>query len=49
MVGLTGGEWFVVIFVTVAVVSAPWWPRTAEALAKRLWSGTTGDRAGSDE
>jgi hypothetical protein len=25
--GMTGGELFVVTFVVVAIVSAPWWPR----------------------
>lgn len=26
MLGLTGGEWFLVIFITASVVSAPLWP-----------------------
>lgn len=49
MLGLTGGEWFVVIFVTVAVVSAPWWPRAAEALQNKLWAAKHRDGAGSGE
>jgi hypothetical protein len=36
MFGLTGGELFVIAFVTVAVVSAPWWPRLGAALMTRL-------------
>jgi hypothetical protein len=30
--GLTGGEAFVVGFITFAVVSAPWWPRLGARL-----------------
>jgi hypothetical protein len=33
MLGLTSGELFVVVFLTLAVVSAPWWPRLGEAIA----------------
>ena len=36
MLGLTNGELFVVVFIVVAVVSAPWWPRTGAALAVSL-------------
>ncbi len=36
MLGLTGGELFLVIFVTVAVVSAPWWPRLGAAIGELL-------------
>jgi hypothetical protein len=36
MFGLTAGEWFVVIFILVAVVSAPLWPRAGEAILVRL-------------
>ena len=36
MLGLTNGELFVVVFLVVAVVSAPWWPRTGEAVAVAL-------------
>jgi hypothetical protein len=36
MLGLTNGELFVVVFIVVAVVSAPWWPRMGEALFKLL-------------
>jgi hypothetical protein len=34
--GLTGGELFVIGFVVIAVVSAPWWPRLGAAIAARL-------------
>lgn len=34
--GLTSGELFVIGFVTLAVVSAPWWPRLGAAIALRL-------------
>jgi hypothetical protein len=33
---LTGGELFVIGFVVIAVVSAPWWPRLGAAIATRL-------------
>jgi hypothetical protein len=46
MLGLTAGEWFVVVFVTLAVVSAPWWPRAAEALYRR-WNPGEPPRRGS--
>ncbi|HEX7671956.1 MAG TPA: hypothetical protein VF395_20315 [Polyangiaceae bacterium] len=36
MLGLTGGELFVVVFIVVAVVSATWWPRTGAALFEAL-------------
>jgi hypothetical protein len=36
MLGLTNGELFVVVFIVVAVVSAPWWPRLGEAVFKLL-------------
>ena len=34
--GLTNGELFVIGFVTLAVVSAPWWPRLGAAIAVKL-------------
>jgi len=34
--GLNGGEWFIVTFVTVMVVSARYWPALGERLALRL-------------
>jgi hypothetical protein len=34
--GLTSGELFVIGFVTLAVVSAPMWPRLGAAIALRL-------------
>jgi hypothetical protein len=36
MLGLTSGELFIVAFVTVTVVSAPWWLRAGEAIATML-------------
>jgi len=36
MLGLTNGELFVVVFIVVAVVSAPWWPRLGEAVWKTI-------------
>jgi hypothetical protein len=36
MLGLTGGELFVVAFIFVAVVSASWWPRAGERIALAL-------------
>jgi hypothetical protein len=39
--GLTAGELFVVAFITLAVLSAGWWPRLGEALMVAL-SGTNG-------
>ncbi len=31
--GLTAGEAFIVVFIVVAVVSAPYWPRLGAAIA----------------
>jgi len=36
MLGLTNGELFVVVFIVVAVVSAPYWPRAGGAIAVAL-------------
>jgi hypothetical protein len=36
MLGLTNGELFVVVFIVVSVVSAPWWPRLGGAIAVAL-------------
>ncbi len=41
MLGLTSGELFVIVFILVMVVSAPWWPALGEAIAMRI--------AGEDE
>ncbi|MES1172960.1 MAG: hypothetical protein ABUL62_01435 [Myxococcales bacterium] len=41
MFGLNGGEWFIVAFVTVMVVSARYWPAVAERIAVRLGGGVT--------
>ena len=38
--GATLGEWFVLLFITAAVVSAPWWPRIGAAAAQ-WWSRST--------
>ena len=38
MLGLTPGELVVVTFVTVAVITASWWPRAGAALAELLGS-----------
>jgi len=51
--GLTGGEWFIVAFVTVMVVSARYWPALGERIALRL-SGpsaapATGPKPGNNE
>jgi hypothetical protein len=37
--GLNGGEWFIVTFVTVMVVSARYWPALAARIAVRLGGG----------
>lgn len=34
MAGLSSGELFLVGFVTIAVVSAPWWPRVGQWVAE---------------
>jgi hypothetical protein len=36
MLGLTGGELFVVVFIVVAIVSASWWPRAGAAIFEAL-------------
>jgi hypothetical protein len=36
MLGLTVGELFVVGFILAAVVSAPYWPRIGEAIARKV-------------
>ncbi len=38
MFDLTSGELFVVLFILIAVVSAPWWAR-AGAFVGRLFAG----------
>lgn len=42
--GLTPGEWFVVIFITLAVVSAPQWPRAGAAVGLLLAGCGRGSR-----
>jgi hypothetical protein len=42
---VTHGEVFVIVFVTVAVVSAPWWPRAGVAVARALGGGSA-DKSG---
>jgi len=39
MLGLTFGELFVVVFIVVTVVSAPFWPRAGGAIAVALTRG----------
>jgi hypothetical protein len=34
--GLSSGELFVVLFILIAVVSAPYWPRAGERIAAAL-------------
>jgi hypothetical protein len=46
MLGLSRGELFLVVFVTVAVVSAAWWPRLGAALGELL-AGKGGSRTDS--
>lgn len=46
--GLTAGELFVVAFITLAVLSAGWWPRFGEALMVAI-SGTRGTRDKSSD
>jgi len=36
MLEMTRGELFIVVFVTVAIVSAPWWGRAGAALGRIL-------------
>jgi hypothetical protein len=42
MLGLTFGELFVVVFIFVAVVSAPYWPKAGEAISVALWRRSRG-------
>jgi hypothetical protein len=37
--GLNGGEWFIVAFVTVMVVSARYWPALGARIGERLGGG----------
>lgn len=48
MLGLSGGELFLVVFVTVAVVSAPWWARLGGALGEMLARGRGGSERRDD-
>jgi len=43
VLGLTSGELFIVVFVTVAVVSAPWWLRIGEVVATALAGSPKGE------
>jgi hypothetical protein len=47
VLGLTSGELFIVVFVTVAVVSAPWWLRAGELVATALAGLPKGEREDS--
>lgn len=49
MLGLTGGELFIVVFVTLAVVSARFWPELGARLAERLSGAGPRQKAGNDE
>ena len=48
---LTGGELFVVLFITLAVLSAGWWPRLGEVVMLAVSGARTkrgeGDSSGS--
>ena len=46
--GLNGGEMFLVVFVTVAVVSARYWPALGERIAVRLVGGAVPPESGSN-
>lgn len=39
MLGLTGGELFIVAFIAAALISARWWPRLGAYLGRRLAGG----------
>jgi hypothetical protein len=48
--GLTEGELFVVGFITLAVLSAGWWPRLGEALMIAISGGrATRDQSADDK
>lgn len=49
VLGLAGGELLVVVFVTVAVIAAPWFPRLGAALGEWAAGGRSegGDREDS--
>jgi hypothetical protein len=44
MLGLTNGELFVVVFIVVAVVSAPYWQKAGGAIAVALAGRARGAR-----
>ena len=48
MLGLTFGELFVVVFVLLVVVSAPWWPALAESLVRGDDDATDGIDPGDE-
>lgn len=48
MLELTGGEWFLVAFITIAVVSAPLWPRAGEFLGSLLDPATPNPRKSNE-
>jgi hypothetical protein len=39
MFDLNPGEWFVSLFILVAIVSAPVWPALGESIARRVTKG----------
>lgn len=48
MFGLSGGELFLVVFITLAVISAPWWARLGSALGEMAARRRPGSEAPSD-
>jgi hypothetical protein len=46
MLDLTRGEQIIVVFVTFAIVSAPWWGRCGAALGRKLARETPRSEAG---
>lgn len=36
MLEMTRGELFIVVFVTAAVITAPWWGKAGAAIGRRL-------------
>jgi len=47
MLGLTGGEFFLVAFIAAALISARWWPRLGAYLGNRLAGGEDDARSTS--
>lgn len=47
MFGLTSGELFIVLFISIAVVSAPLWPKLGAAVYEKLLGGDSEQREGA--